>query len=142
MVLDELHLAEQRWRRRLEINSQLAAGTLDVLHRATANSPVLRLTAVVSPSDIDLAFQPCRVYTRRAYLIERDAQRAPAWPAVGASRSTSAPQSTPVAAAQPHASGPSPTERWASWIIGLSSSASVRRVARPIRSNRTCTLST
>jgi hypothetical protein len=71
MVLDELHLAEERWIRCLEIDGQLVAAAQETLHRATASSPVrvLPLSAVVSQSDIDLAFQQCRVYTRRADLI-------------------------------------------------------------------------
>jgi len=69
MVLDELHLAEERWIRCLEISGQLTANILEMLQHATANSPVLRLSAVVNQSDIDLAFQQCRVYTRRADLI-------------------------------------------------------------------------
>jgi uncharacterized protein len=69
MVLDELHLAEERWIRCLEITGQLAAGTQDALDRAIANSPVLRLSAVVSQIDIDSTFQPSRIYTRRADLI-------------------------------------------------------------------------
>jgi len=71
MVLDELHLAEERWIRCLEIDGQLVAAAQETLHRATAKSPVpvLPLSAVISQSDIDLAFQQCRVYTRRADLI-------------------------------------------------------------------------
>lgn len=69
MVLDELYLAEERWIRCLEIAGQLVASDREALRRATANSPVLRLSAVVSHSDIDVAFQPCRVYARRADLI-------------------------------------------------------------------------
>jgi uncharacterized protein len=69
MVIDELHLAEEQWIRCLEITGQLVAGTQETLHRATAGSRVLRLSAVASQGDIDLAFQQCRVYTRRADLI-------------------------------------------------------------------------
>jgi hypothetical protein len=69
MVLDELHLAEERWIRCLEITGQLAASLQKALNHATSNSPVLRLSALVDQNDIDLAFQPCRVYARRADLI-------------------------------------------------------------------------
>jgi hypothetical protein len=69
MVLDELHLAEERWIRCLEITGQLVASAQEAIQRATVNSPVMRLSAVVSQGDIDLSFQPCRVYSRRADLI-------------------------------------------------------------------------
>jgi hypothetical protein len=69
MVLDELHLAEERWIRCLVITGQLAASTEKALQRDTASSPVMRLSAVVGQGDIDLAFQPCRAYRRRADLI-------------------------------------------------------------------------
>jgi uncharacterized protein len=69
MIIDELQLAEERWVRCLEIKGQLAAGTQERLHRAIGSSPVLRLSAVADQSDIDLAFQPCRIYAMRSNLI-------------------------------------------------------------------------
>ncbi len=69
MVVDEFQLAEERWIRCLEITGQLTADTQQKLQRATVSSPVLRLSAVAHQSEIDLAFQTCRVYSKRSDLV-------------------------------------------------------------------------
>jgi len=55
MVLDELHLAEERWIYGALKLAAINCNILEMLQHATANSPVLRLSAVVNQSDIDLA---------------------------------------------------------------------------------------
>src|SRR6266851_2044968 len=89
----------------------LAVGALGEQHpHAGLSTQLAHIANVASSRSYDLNSRRCAV------------RRSPAWPAGGARRSTRAPQSTPVAAAQPHASGPSSCGR-----------PPVQSVRRPLR---------
>jgi uncharacterized protein len=69
MIIDELQLADERWIRCLAIDGNLESAIQEKLQRATSESPVLQLSAVVDQSGIDLAFRLSRAYANRSNLI-------------------------------------------------------------------------
>jgi hypothetical protein len=69
MMIDELHLAEERWIRCLEIIGQFSPDFEKELLLTSRRVPVFRLRALADQQTIASAFQHCRTYSSRSDMI-------------------------------------------------------------------------